>query len=74
MSRAFMKEGDDQWLTDIAPTMSALLVYLTRENNDIRVYEEKRTIDARGREVFQMSNGLSYSKNDEGKWIVVAEE
>ena len=39
MSRAFMKEGDDQWLSDIAPTMSALLVYLTRENNDIRVFE-----------------------------------
>ena len=69
-----MKEGDDQWLTDIAPTVSALLVYLTRENNDIRVYEEKRTIDKNGREVIQMSNGLSYSKNDEGKWIVVPEE
>ena len=69
-----MKEGDDQWLIDIAPTMSALLVYLTRENNGIRVYEEKRMIDARGREVFQMSNGLTYSKDAEGKWIVVGDE
>ena len=69
-----MKEGDDQWLSDIAPTMSALLVYLTRENNGIRVYEEKRMIDANGREIFQMSNGLTYSKNAEGKWIVVGEE
>ena len=74
MSRAFMKEGDDQWLSDIAPTMSALLVYLTRENNGIRVYEEKRMIDANGREVFQMTNGLTYSKDAEGKWIVVGEE
>lgn len=74
MSRAFMKEGDDQWLTDIAPTVGALLVYLTRENNDIRVYEEKRTMDAKGREIIQMSNGLSYSKDDEGKWMMVAEE
>ncbi len=74
MSRAFMKEGDEQWLIDIAPTVSALLVFLTRENNDIRVYEEKRTIDKNGREVIQMSNGLSYSKNDDGKWIVVPEE
>jgi hypothetical protein len=74
MSRAFMKEGDDQWLSDIAPTMSALLVYLTRENNGIRVYEEKRMIDTYGREVFQMSNGLTYSKDAEGKWIVVGEE
>ncbi len=69
-----MKEGDDQWLSDIAPTMSALLVFLTRENNGIRVYEEKKTIDADGREVFHMSNGLSYSKDVEGKWIVVPEE
>lgn len=70
MSRAFMKEGDDQWLHDVAPTLSALLIYLTRENNGIRVYQEKRLIDADGREVFEMSNGLSYVKDDEGKWKV----
>ena len=70
MSRAFMKEGDDQWLHDVAPTLSALLIYLTRENNGIRVYQEKRFIDADGREVFEMSNGLSYVKDDEGKWKV----
>jgi hypothetical protein len=74
MSRAFMKEGDDQWLQDIAPTMNALLVFLTKENNEIRVVEEKRTIDKRGREVFHMSNGLAYVKDDEGKWSVAAEE
>ncbi len=71
MSRAFMKESDDQWLHDVAPTMGALLTYLTRENNGIRVFEEKRTIDPDGREVYEMSNGLSYSKDDEGKWCVV---
>jgi hypothetical protein len=46
MSRAFMKESDDQWLHDVAPTVNALLIYLTRENNGIRVYEEKRILDA----------------------------
>ncbi|MFN0158101.1 MAG: hypothetical protein ACKVRP_08545 [Bacteroidota bacterium] len=71
MSRAFMKESDDQWLHDVAPTMSALLAFLTRENNDIRVFEEKRYLDANGREVFDMSNGLSYTKDDEGKWRVL---
>lgn len=71
MSRAFMKESDDQWLHDVAPTLSALLIYLARENNGIRVYEEKRSIDADGREVYDMSNGLSYTKDDEGKWRVV---
>jgi len=49
----------------VAPTMSALLSFLTRENNGIRVYEEKRYLDANDREVFDMSNGLSYTKDDE---------
>jgi hypothetical protein len=73
MSRAFMKESDDQWLRDVTPTVSALLVYLTRENNGIRVVEEKRTIDAQGREVLHMSNGLSYLKDADGTWVVAAE-
>ena len=73
MSRAFMKESDDQWLHDVAPTVNALLIYLTRENNGIRVYEEKRFIGPSGREVHAMSNGLSYAKDDENKWIVVEE-
>jgi hypothetical protein len=71
MSRAFMKESDDQWLHDVVPTVTALLIYLTRENNGIRVYEEKRTIDSEGREVYDMSNGLSYTKDGDGKWRVV---
>jgi hypothetical protein len=74
MSRAFMKEGDDLWLSDIAPTLNALLNYLTRENNDIRVVEEKRIIDKKGREVYFMSNGLAYVKDDDGKWSVAPEE
>ena len=71
MSRAFIRENDDQWLSDIDPTMNALIVYLTRENNGIRIYEEKTTIDTDGREIHTMSNGLSYSKNEEGKWQIV---
>ena len=74
MSRAFMKESDDQWLSDVAPTVSALLIYLTRENNGIRVFEEKRFIDTAGREVYAMSNGLSYAKDSENKWRVVDED
>jgi hypothetical protein len=73
MSRAFMKESDDQWLHDIAPTVSALLIYLTRENNGISVYEVKRTVDPGGREVYAMSNGLSYAKDEENTWRVVEE-
>lgn len=73
MSRAFMKEGDDLWLSDVAPTMSALLSFLTRENNDIRVVEEKMTFDARGREIYHMSNGLAYAKDADGRWSAARE-
>jgi len=41
MSQAFVKEEDDQWLHEIPGTINALVNYLTRENNGIRVYEKK---------------------------------
>jgi hypothetical protein len=47
------------------------MVYLTRENNGIRVYEKKNYIyPDSGLEIFEMSNGLSYSKKD-GHWIII---
>ncbi len=49
MSQAFVKESDEQWLHDVAPTLNALIVYLTRENNGIRVYEQKSLINLDGR-------------------------
>jgi len=71
MSQAFVKENDEQWLHEVAPTLSALIVYLTRENNGVRVYEKKMTFGKDGEEVHLMSNGLSYAKDKEGKWYVV---
>ncbi len=72
MSQAFVRESDEQWLHEITPTMNALVVYLTRENNAIRVYEQKTFLDTKtGKEVFQMSNGLSYAKDEDGRWSVV---
>jgi hypothetical protein len=72
MSQAFVRESDDQWLHDVAPSLNALIVYLTRENNGIRVYEQRTVVDAKtNREVHVMSNGLSYAKDDTGKWYVV---
>ena len=74
MSRAFTKEDDSgQWLHDVAPTLNALLLFLTRENNDIRVLQERQTIDTRGREVLHMSNGLAYTKDTDGRWTVAPE-
>ena len=70
MSQAFVKENEEQWLHEVAPTLSALIIYLTRENNGVRVYEKKMTFNKDGDEVHLMSNGLSYAKDKEGKWYV----
>jgi hypothetical protein len=72
MSQAFVKESDEQWLHEVQPTVQALLVYLTRENNGIRVYEKKvYRSNQHNREIYEMSNGLSYTKDDDGKWYIV---
>jgi hypothetical protein len=71
MSQAFVKESDEQWLHDVQPTLNALIVYLTRENNGVRVYEIKGYVDPKtGKDVHDMSNGLSYTKDDAGRWEI----
>ena len=71
MSSAFVKETEEQWLHEIPPTLTALIVYLTRQNNGVRVYEKKHfTAPGSTVEVFEMSNGLSYSKKDD-RWVIV---
>ena len=69
MSHAFVREEDDQWLHEIPGTLAALINYLTKENNGIRVYEKRMTVK-NGVEVHEMSNGLSYSKDVNGKWQI----
>ncbi len=72
MSQAFVKEGDEQWLHEIQPTLNALILHLTRENNGIRVYEQRNFVDPKtGKEVHVMSNGMHYSKDNEGRWEIV---
>ena len=71
MSQAFVKENDDQWLHDLPPTVNALLVYLTRENNGIPVYQKNVSSDTKGRMVYAMSNGLAYAIDEDGKWEIV---
>jgi len=72
MSQAFVKEEDAQWLHDVPPTMNALINYLTRENNGVRVYEKNSFIDPKlGKTIHVMSNGGSYAKDDEGRWYIV---
>jgi hypothetical protein len=72
MSQAFVKEGDEQWLHDIPPTIHALIAYLTRENNGIRVNEKSVTHDTKsGRDIHLMSNGMSYAKDKDGRWEII---
>ena len=72
MSQAFVRENEEQWLHEVPPTLQALIVYLTRENNGIRVYEQKNYVDPKnGKTVHVMSNGLSYNTDMDSKWYVV---
>jgi hypothetical protein len=72
MSQAFVREGDEQWLHDIAPTMNALINYLSSENNSIRVYEKHAYLHPKlNKEVHEMSNGLTYTIGDDSKWSIV---
>jgi hypothetical protein len=72
MSQAFVRENDEMLLQDVSPSVKALIIYLTRENNGIRVYEKHLVKDTeKNREVHVMSNGLSYSKDENSKWYVI---
>ncbi len=71
MSQAFVRESEEQWLHEVQPTLNALVVYLTRENNGVRVYEQQNFIHPKsGRHVHAMSNGLHYAKDADGKWYI----
>ena len=71
MSHAFVKEDDEQWLHEIAPTMTALINYLTRQNNGVRVYEVKTSFSKDGKELHHMSNGLDYYIDEKSQWNFV---
>lgn len=72
MSQAFVKEGEGEWLHDIPPTLHALIQYLTRENNGIRVYEKSTQFSKElGKELHTMSNGFTYAKDAAGTWYIV---
>lgn len=72
MSSAFVKESEEQWLHDVSPSFNALIVYLTRENNGVRVHERSSYVDHNiGKTVHVMSNGGRYTKDNEGRWQMI---
>lgn len=71
MSSAFVKEGDDMWLHDIAPTLDALINYLTRENGGLPIIEKETFFDKEKQsQIHKMSDGFSYAIKD-NKWVSI---
>jgi len=74
MSSAFIKEGEYEKLNEIEPSLSALSLYLRRENGGQAIREIKSFYSEKcGRHVYEMSDGLTYALNDENKWIIILE-
>ncbi len=71
MSQAFVKDEDEQWLHDIPPTEAALMNYLIRSNNGVRVNIKRRYLLPDGKEALEMSNGFSYARDDNSKWYMI---
>jgi hypothetical protein len=72
MSRAFIKESENEWLGDVEPELSALERFLTAENGGVKVYEVGKRVDNETkRSVHEMSNGNSYTLDEDGRWVVV---
>jgi hypothetical protein len=60
MSSAFVREGDDQWLHEIAPSIEALINYLSRENGGLSISLKKIEVNAENEQVHAMSDGFNY--------------
>lgn len=72
MSQAFMREKEEQWLGDVAPNISALIRYLTKENNGVPVTEVNSYYDEdRKQEIHEMSNGSCYALDSDNRWQII---
>jgi len=72
MSSAFVKEGEVRHLRDVAPNIGAPLFFLRVENNGTVIRDEKNYFSGKyGREIYEMSHGLSYALDDTGHWFII---
>ncbi len=54
------------------PRIEQLMIYLTKRNDSIMVYVKKIYTDSEnGNKIYEMSNGLSYTRNADGEWFVI---
>ena len=72
MSSAFVKEGEARHLKDVAPEIGGLLFFLRLENNGTVIRDEKNYFSEKhGREVYEMSDGLTYALDDSRHWYII---
>lgn len=72
MSSAFVKEGETGHLKDVAPNLGALLFFLRVENNGTAIRDEKSYFSEKyGRDVYEMSDGLTYALDESGHWFII---
>lgn len=72
MSSVFVREGEELRLSDVAPNLSSLQIYLRRENGGMPIRELKTWFSEKhDRDVYEMSDGLTYAKNDESKSHII---
>jgi len=72
MSSAFVKEGEAGHLKDVAPNLGALLFFLRVENGGTVIRDEKNYFSEKyGRDVYEMSEGLTYALNDAQHWYII---
>ncbi|MDP9078962.1 MAG: hypothetical protein M3O71_16160 [Bacteroidota bacterium] len=75
MSSAFVREGEQGQLKDVAPNIGALLFFLRVENNGTVIRDEKNYLSEKhGREVYGMSDGLTYALDDEQHWYIILDQ
>jgi hypothetical protein len=72
MSSAFVKETEYRKLNEVEPSLDALLLFLRQENGGVRIVETRSYFNERhGRDVYEMSDGLTYARNDDKRWYII---
>jgi hypothetical protein len=72
MSQASVGEREEKWLREVLPSIHELIFYLTKLNDSIMVYVKKIYKDPEhGNNIYEMSNGLSYTKDHQGNWYIL---
>lgn len=65
-------EKNEKCISQNPLTVLELIMFLTKKNDNVMVYVKKIYTDAKnGIKIYEMSNGFSYTKNEDGKWYIL---